>query len=59
MNTFLVRAGSNSRVDLAIKQSIPCGCVQLDGGGGLGGGVYNSTSPPNPPLITAIVTTNH
>ena len=34
MNTFLARAGSNSRVDacfLAIKQSLPCGCVQFRG----------------------------
>ena len=31
MNTFLARAGSNSRVDLAIKQSLPCGYVQLGG----------------------------
>ena len=31
MNTFLARTGSNSRVDacfLAIKQSLPCGCVR-------------------------------
>ena len=34
MNTFLARAGSNCRVDLAIKQSLPCGYVQLGGGGG-------------------------
>ena len=34
MNTFLARAGSNSRLDacfLAIKQSLPCGCVQFRG----------------------------
>ena len=32
MNTILARAGSNCRVDacfLAIKQSLPCGCVQF------------------------------
>ena len=36
MNTFLARAGSNSMADacfLAIKQSLPCGFVQLRGGG--------------------------
>ena len=34
MNTFLARAGGNSRVDacfLAIKQSLPFGCVQFRG----------------------------
>ena len=33
--TFLARTGSNSRVDacfLAIKQSLPRGCVQFSGG---------------------------
>ena len=32
MNTFLARTGSNSTCFLAIKQSLPCGCVQFRGG---------------------------
>ena len=31
MNTFLARTGSNSTCFLAIKQSLPCGCVQFRG----------------------------
>ena len=31
MNTFLVRAGSNSR-DAVIKQLLPCGCVEFSEG---------------------------
>ena len=32
MNTFFARTGSNSTCFLAIKQSLPCGCVQFRGG---------------------------
>ena len=47
MNTFLARTGSNSTCFLAIKQSLPCGCVQFRGGGACAG-----SAPPPPPRST-------
>ena len=47
--TFLAIAGSNSRVDacfLAMKQSLPCGCVQFRGGRAL------APPSPRPPLMS-------
>ena len=32
MNIFLARIESNSTCFLAIKHSLPCGCVQFKGG---------------------------
>ena len=50
MNNFLARTGSNSTCFLAIKQSLPCGCVQFRGGGG----VRRLRPPPplDPPMIS-------
>ena len=47
MNTFLIRTGSNSTCFLAIKQSLPCGCVQFRRGACAG------SAPLDPPMDSA------